>query len=506
MPVLFIKEPGYGIRPYRFERRAIIGRDHGNDIRLEHRAVSGHHALVWVLPDGRLALKDLRSSNGCTVRGKRVGSALVEDGDTFLLGELRVRYQADQEEADPMATVDWELSDSTDPALVTGPISLKAAPDSSDLRGLRGQAKALLAMYALTNAVHSTTTEEGLFRAIASLVQQNIGAPQGTIVEYDSDSDRLSVRTAWPEGQTLFGRSGLKRSTLSPVLVKGETLLLPLPSLLPSSQTEARQENAGLDVLCAPLRSPSRCHGAIFAIRPTGNRGFDERHQQLLTAIGLEAGTALENRRLYQELERDFFATVRVLVQALQARDAYTGGHAERVATISVAIARCIPLPAESVRMVRLGALLHDIGKIGVEDRCLSGTEALSERDYDHVKGHTVRGDEMLAPVRKLGQIRSIVRHHHERWDGSGYPDGLEGDAIPLEARIVAMADTLDAIVSSRSYRDGRSLEEGMAEVKRVAGTQLDPGLWKALKRARQQGFIRKGLWGFRRSPPRSGA
>ena len=230
---------------------------------------------------------------------------------------------------------------------------------------------------------------------------------------------------------------------------------------------------------------------------------FEDRQAQLLTAIGLEAGTALDNRRLYQELERDFYATVRVLVKALNTRDEYTGGHAERVAHISVAIARCVPLPGDVVRAVRLGALLHDVGKIGVDDHCLKGSGRLSDAEFAHVKEHTVRGDELLAPVRKLEEVRDIVRHHHERWDGRGYPDGLAGEAIPLPARIVAVADTLDAIISSRAYSAGQPIEAGFSEVFRSAGSQLDPGLMTALKRARQQGFIRKSLWGVapRRSP-----
>ncbi len=149
------------------------------------------------------------------------------------------------------------------------------------------------------------------------------------------------------------------------------------------------------------------------------------------------------------------------------------------------------------VRAVRLGALLHDVGKIAVVDRCLKGEEALSDADYAHVKEHTIAGDKILAPLRKLQLVRSMVRHHHERWDGGGYPDGLCGEQIPLEARIVAVADTLDAIASSRSYRPGQSIGDAFAEVMRVAGTQLDPGLMTALRRARQQGFIRRSLWGF---------
>lgn len=494
MPVLFVSEPGVGVRPHRFERRAVIGRDQGNDIRLTHPTVSGHHALVFVLPDGSLALKDLRSSNGCRVGGKQVRACRLEDGDIFYVGDLRVRYQGEREEADPMVTVDWELMESTDPALVTGPLQVQSPAAPGDMRTLQGQAKALLAMYALTNAVHSTDTEDDLFQAVGRLVQHSVGANQGALVEHNPDTGRLATRFSWPEGHEMVGEQPYARNLVNRVLRDGQTIIVPEDTLAEDGGLTTASPHRS--VLCAPLRCRDRALGIIFATRDNDSFEFDDRHVQLLTAIGLEAGTALDNRRLYHELERDFFATVRMMVQALNTRDAYTGGHAQRVALISVAIARCIPLKAEHVSMVRLGALLHDVGKIGVEDRCLIGTEKLSDEDYAHIKRHTIRGDEMLSPVHKLEPMRTIVRHHHERWDGAGYPDGLEGERIPLAARIVAVADTLDAIVSNRSYREGQTLEAAMAEIERVAGSQLDPSLMPALRRARQQGFIRKTLWG----------
>jgi response regulator RpfG family c-di-GMP phosphodiesterase len=166
-----------------------------------------------------------------------------------------------------------------------------------------------------------------------------------------------------------------------------------------------------------------------------------------------------EKERL--DLERDAMVrTITSLVAALEARDSYTHGHSESVATIAGALGALAGLPAEELETLRLGARLHDIGKIGIRDRVLLKPGKLDEEEFRHVKEHPAIGAEILGPIQSLAPIIPIVRHHHERWNGTGYPDGLAGEAIPLHARIVAVADVFDALTSDRPYRDGMHLDE----------------------------------------------
>ncbi len=194
----------------------------------------------------------------------------------------------------------------------------------------------------------------------------------------------------------------------------------------------------------------------------------------------------LENRDYQQHLEQkveeqaqkiraSFFNAITALAYALEAKDVYTSGHSQRVTEISVAIAKKMRLPKDIVEKIRLVGLVHDIGKIGVRESVLNKPGSLSEEEYKHVRLHSETGERILRPLVDDEEILKAVRHHHERYDGWGYPDGLRGEQIPQLARIIAVADTFDAMTSERPYRKALSKEEACAEVERCKGTQFDP-------------------------------
>ena len=182
-----------------------------------------------------------------------------------------------------------------------------------------------------------------------------------------------------------------------------------------------------------------------------------------------------QERARAQELRRSYIATVRALSNAVEARDAYTGKHAERVAAYGMELARCCGLAVEDSPQIEFGFLLHDVGKVAVPDAILFKSGSLTEEEYSLVRRHPVIGSEILRDVDFLGEGKLVVRHHHERWDGTGYPDGLAGDAIPLAARVFAVADALDALTTDRPYRPASSFAVAREEVLRGAGTQFDP-------------------------------
>ena len=169
------------------------------------------------------------------------------------------------------------------------------------------------------------------------------------------------------------------------------------------------------------------------------------------------------------------------LAAALEARDGYTLGHGERVAALAVLIGQQMRLPAGRLRALAQGALLHDVGKIGVPDAILHKPGSLTDEERAVIEEHPARGDQMLATAFPGAAERAVIRHHHERWDGAGYPDGLAGGAIPLEARIAAVADVYDALRSERSYRGALSRERAGAYIQENAGTHFDPACADAL-------------------------
>jgi ribonuclease P protein subunit RPR2 len=192
----------------------------------------------------------------------------------------------------------------------------------------------------------------------------------------------------------------------------------------------------------------------------------------------LRAELAVHEREAEQrerELRDSYEATVRALAGAVEARDAYTGKHAERVAAYGLEIARAHGMAASDETQVEFGFLLHDIGKVAISDAILHKPGRLTRPERDEMRRHPVIGEEIVRGIEFLGDARQVVRSHHERWDGSGYPDGLAGERIPLPARVFAVADTLDAVTSDRPYRAASSFEQARAVIEAGAGTQFDP-------------------------------
>ena len=170
-----------------------------------------------------------------------------------------------------------------------------------------------------------------------------------------------------------------------------------------------------------------------------------------------------------------FLHTVTALARAVEIRDQYTGNHTQRVTEYSFMLAQRMDLPADQLNWIRLGTPLHDIGKIGIDDKILKKEGKLTNEEFEIMKTHTTIGAKLLEQVPDLAPVIPITRSHHERWDGKGYPDRLGGEQIPLLARIVAVADAFDAITTKRCYKDPMPPEAAFAEIEKCKGKQFDP-------------------------------
>jgi HD-GYP domain-containing protein (c-di-GMP phosphodiesterase class II) len=230
--------------------------------------------------------------------------------------------------------------------------------------------------------------------------------------------------------------------------------------------------------ISAPVKVSEVVSGALAAIGPDS---FSTEDLNLLTTLANMASKAIESAELHQQLRQSYFRTLHVLSHTLAARDPYSGAHGEAVAWLGCRLGERLGLGDEVIEALRAYGPLHDLGKIGIPDSVLLKAGSLTDEELEMCRQHTVIGEEIIRPLNPGPAVLSMIRNHHERWDGGGYPDGLSGEQIPVPARIVAVADAFHAIASHRPYRPGAILFTALREIRRLAGAQFDPTVVRAL-------------------------
>jgi len=228
----------------------------------------------------------------------------------------------------------------------------------------------------------------------------------------------------------------------------------------------------GVTYAVAPFQLDRRM-GCITAV--VSDEDFGERELRLLAGIADQAKLALANAASYEGLEHTFVSTVEALANALEANDEYTSTHARWITDLSLRVGQELGLDERTLKRLELGALLHDIGKIGIPSDVLAKPGRLTAAERKLVQTHPELGERIIAPIDRLQSVRPIVRHCHERWDGRGYPDGVAGEDIPLESRIIFVCDAYHAMTSDRPYRRRLSHREAVRRLHEASGTQFDP-------------------------------
>ena len=245
----------------------------------------------------------------------------------------------------------------------------------------------------------------------------------------------------------------------------------------PTVENEAEKlpDGAGLVNLAAlPFAVKGEMRGVLLLANKR-NGPFTDAECRILLAIGQHAGLAMENARLHQQLSEAYISTVAVLADAIEAKDAYTRGHCEGVSRVAVEVARRLGLKDGALDAVRYAALLHDVGKIGIPDGILLKPGKLMDEEFSIIQKHAAIGRDLVARVPALSHLGDVILHHHEHFDGGGYPDGLSGEGIPLVARIIGVVDAFDAMTTPRPYRDPLDAITAFEEMRRCSGTQFDP-------------------------------
>ncbi|MCX7039140.1 MAG: HD domain-containing protein, partial [Spirochaetes bacterium] len=225
-------------------------------------------------------------------------------------------------------------------------------------------------------------------------------------------------------------------------------------------------------VIC-PLIAEEKTIGILGADRREDKPRLTTNDAEFLSIFANNIATALQRARMDEELKTSYVSSVRALVQAIEEKDTYTRGHSERVSTMAVEMARMLGMPESEIEYLSFGSILHDVGKIGIPESIVRSPKALTSAEFKIIQKHPLKGVEILQPISFIRNHLYLIRSHHERWDGRGYPDKLVGDAIPLGAQIVAVADAFDAMTSSRPYRKGMPPKQAAKEIQKNMGTQF---------------------------------
>lgn len=230
-------------------------------------------------------------------------------------------------------------------------------------------------------------------------------------------------------------------------------------------------------IMAVPLISKGKVIGVAEVLNKRGNRKFNKTDLGLFESLGHQIAIAIENALLYKELDELFLSSIRAIVEAVDAKDTYTRGHSGRVVKYSLIIGEALNFDKERLKRLEVSAILHDVGKIGIPDRILGKPGKLTSDEYNYMKRHPELGSSIIEPIAELKELIPNILHHHERYDGNGYPKMLRGKEIPLFARIICVADSFDAMTTDRPYRKRKSIKIAMRELIDNSGTQFDTEL-----------------------------
>lgn len=361
----------------------------------------------------------------------------------------------------------------------------------SRLKRIEERVERLALLSQLSQILNSTLDHQEVRRRAMEAATRLMKAEAGSLLLVDEKTQQLYFKVALGDKEEAVKTITLKwgEGIAGWVAKNGKPLIVNAPEKDPrffkgvDEKTDFKTRN----LICVPVKVKEEVIGVLEAINKQGE-DFDQEDLSLLTSLADQVAIALDNARLYQELEDMFFQTAESLADAIEKRDPYTGGHTQRVTSYSLAIAKHLHLSFLEKKWLKIASVLHDIGKIGIEDKILKKAERLNPEEFNTIKRHSDMGAEIIEHIRQLREIVPGVKYHHEQIDGKGYPDGLTGEDIPLLAKIVAVADTYDAMTTDRPYR--KALEKGAAieELRKCSGTQFDGEVVEAFIQAYQKG------------------
>ncbi len=366
-------------------------------------------------------------------------------------------------------------------------LALRRANEKIRLERENINLKEMMSFYKISEAMGSTIELDALLKLILD----------STIKEFEADIASLYFVRENGDGLDLKATVGIGDESIQKLVSDHiysscqKTVATKCPMIFNDPDPDYSSDDRTIkSSLCQPLMARGKILGALIVVRTKNPHPFS---QGQLTGLGLlasKAAAAIESSNLYEDLKETYIATVEALANAIEARDTYTRGHTERVYVLSKILADELGWSEAELGDLRIGGILHDIGKIGVPDSILNKSGLLTDEEFEIMRTHPEKGARMVESIPFLRTALPYIKYHHERHDGEGYPYGLKGDEIPLPGRLLAVVDTIDAVTSDRPYRKGRPLAEAIEEIKNHSGTQFNPEIVEACLSAYSKGKL----------------
>jgi pSer/pThr/pTyr-binding forkhead associated (FHA) protein len=484
-------------------RSALIGRDSGCDIIISDPKSSRIHAEI-VREDEAWIFYDKKSLNGSHINGDRVIRQMLIPGDQIEIGETKILVLEEnlpssvkwQEEGSPFVTSTVplrQLSNQLEEVSASPENFLEKDKKTVPERGalVEKLLKNLETIYEVGNAINSIRAIDQLLDQITQkLLHVFVHVQRVCILLKEKDNDFkprfIKNRAKVPLSPFQISRSIVNKSVEEQVCIVAN-------DASHDTRFSGSESVIGMhlrSVMCAPLISKGAILGLIYLDNREIPNCFDKNDMVLLSALANQSAIAIENSRLYENLQKAYLESIVALMNTVEAKDPYTRGHSRRTSRYSLGIAQEMKLNEEECKKIKTAAELHDIGKIGVRDLIIGKDSPLSAKEFHTIQGHVLTGENILKPIEYLSFALPTVLHHHERYDGTGYPDHLKGDEIPLGARIVAVADAFDAMTTQRPYNRPIPMKEALEKLKSQKGKQFDPDVVDALVRFANQNLL----------------
>ncbi len=471
---------------------ATLGRDPGSDLVVDDEKVSRHH--LRIKKRGRLfIIEDLDSSNGTYINGDRILNSIVQNGDKILVGNTELAFYTSRPEvqiANEILNFDMVVGEDLG---LKGPIDVKSSPQQETYTPIRLNPVKLVNQMA--EEIHDVKTiydfegnimviddlEEAAKALLKSIGQISPSAARAAFFIWVPHNRQLVPIAArhFHKDQTAFL---LSQRSLEDALARKQGIFLQAPST-------DHGEHKSRSRIVLPLVNLGETICVIHVEGRDGNVKFPEKELEMIQTLSNRVAASFDSLLLRREIDSLMVGMVETMVATIEAKDTYTVGHSERVCRYAMAIADELRLNRELKKLLMISSLCHDIGKIGIPDAILKKASLLSNDEYEEMKLHPTIGADIVSHMPNAQKFISGVKYHHEKWDGTGYPDGLVGEEIPFFGRIVAVADVFDAMISGRSYSGFIDESDAVQKIQEEVDL-FDPEIIKALVKSWDNGVL----------------
>lgn len=370
------------------------------------------------------------------------------------------------------------------------------AINSSRLKKENIRLKALIPLFEISKLLVTEIDLAHLFKIITEVLVKEFSVDRVSLMLIDEASGTLLIRASHGLSSDVALKARRKEGEgVSGLVLKHRKPLIISAGKHPDPDVMAtiNRENMPASSMSVPLIGKNKLFGVLNVSKFSG-APFTTSDLQIALILSSQVVTAMENASLYENLRENYFRTVQALVAAVEAKDPYTRWHSANVAKYAVSVARDMEMNPSQLEEIHIAAILHDMGKIGISELIISKPTGLNQEEFDIMKDHPAHGIRILEPIGFSPAIINAIYQHHERFDGKGYPQGLAGEEITLAARILNVADTIDAMVSERPYRGKISIQGVLLELEREAGGQFDPRVTESARRLIEKGLLKLGM------------